>query len=181
MADPREVFWSLQDQDAIGDAAHVRVEGDAAADQKGAIGFAFKDSDSNVILPQLDAAGQIPVAINPGTALRSIGELVAGSLTLAAVTNAEITLTIDKKYNNVAMVCACRRDSLVQLIQSDATVETVIGEVILGAGQYSFMFALPQDTITAGSTGAQKLLVKGMNFDKLSSLRATISCMEMPV
>lgn len=181
MADPREVFWGLQDQDAIGDAAHVRIEGDAAANQKGSIGFAFKDSDGDVILPQLDAAGQLPIAINPGTAIRSIGELAAGSLTLAAVTNADITLATSKKYNHVAMVCSCRRDSLVQLIQSDATVETVIGEVILGAGQYSFMFALPQDTILSGSTGVQKLLVKGMNFDKLSSLRATISCMEMPV
>jgi hypothetical protein len=180
MADPREVFWTLKDGNAEGAAAQVRVEGEASAAIPGAIGFAFKDSSGNVILPQLNAAGELPVTFDTGTQKRACGELAAGSLTMAAVTNASITLTASKPQKSIAMICSCRRDSMFQLIQLDDVTETVLAEVVVGPGQFTFQVALPEDQIVAGATGVQKLLVKGMNFDKLSSLRATITCIELP-
>jgi hypothetical protein len=180
MADPREVFWPLKDENDEGAAAHVIQEGGDPASQDGSIGFAFKDSDGNVILPQLDAEGRLPVTMeSAGTLKRAKGELAAGSLALVAITGAEITLTADKLYTNLAMLCSCRRDSLIQLIQVDDASETVLAEVILGPGQFTFQLAMPKDEITAGSTGTQKLLVKGKNFDKLASLRASLTCVEV--
>lgn len=65
MADLRESFPTLQDATTDeGKSLIARQEGDAAAAQNGAIGFAFKDSSGNVILPALDAAGNVPVIVD---------------------------------------------------------------------------------------------------------------------
>jgi len=65
MADIRESFATLEDSGTSeGKALAARVEGDAAAAQNGSIGFAFKDSTGDVILPALDATGNIQTVID---------------------------------------------------------------------------------------------------------------------
>lgn len=65
MADIRESFATLEDSATQeGKALAARQEGDAAAAQNGAIGFAFKDSSGDVVLPSLDAAGNVPVVVD---------------------------------------------------------------------------------------------------------------------
>jgi hypothetical protein len=65
MADLRESFATLEDSGTQeGKALAARQEGDAAASQNGSIGFSFKDSTGNVILPALDAAGNVPVLVD---------------------------------------------------------------------------------------------------------------------
>lgn len=177
MADLRESFATLEDSvTSEGKALAARVEGNAAAAQNGAIGFAFKDSSGNVILPQLDAAGNIKVVIDDGLCLKSTaGELAAGSGTLVLVTGAEITLAATTSYNGIGFVVSCRRDSIFQIIQQDDAIDTVLMELIVGAGQYTAMGELHCLKITTGASGVQKLKVFGKNFDAQSSLRATIT------
>jgi hypothetical protein len=65
MADLRESFPTLEDgSTGEGKVLVARQEGDAAASQNGAIGFAFKDASGNVILPALDAAGNVKVLVD---------------------------------------------------------------------------------------------------------------------
>ena len=62
MADVNEIFYILADSSTgAGEAAISRIEGEAAAGIAGLIGFAFKDSSGNVVLPQLDSQGRLPV------------------------------------------------------------------------------------------------------------------------
>lgn len=155
---------------------HVDLEGDASAGKEGLVAFAFKDSTGDLVLPQLSAAGQIPVSFIDNACLKSpAGELAAGSASLAAVTNAEITLAVSTDYKEIGFVVSSRRDSLFQIIQQDDATDTVLAEMIVGAGQYTVIGELHCLKITTGATGTQKLKVKAKNFEALSSLRATIT------
>lgn len=181
MADLRESFPTLQDSSTQeGKSLIARQEGDAAASQNGSIGFAFKDSSGNVILPQLDTAGNVVVVIDQGDCYKSTaGELAAGSATLALVTGAEITLTASTSYHEIGFVFSCRRDSLFQIVQQDDATNTVLAEYIVGPGQYTVLGQLHCLEITTGSTGTQKLKVLAKNFEAQSSLRATITAQKV--
>ena len=79
MGTPAEVFNIIKDSaTGAGEALISRIEGEAAAAQEGLIGFSFKDSSGNVVLPTLTPAGAISVDRAP----RAIAILM-GSLGLA--------------------------------------------------------------------------------------------------
>jgi len=177
MADLKEVFPILQDDSTSAGASPIaRVEGDASAAKNGLIAFSFKDSTGDVILPQLSAGGGVPVSVAADKlCLKSpAGELAAGSATIALVTGAEITLTVDKVYEHVSFVVSSRRDSLFQIIWLDDATPTILAEVIVGPGQFTVCESLPCMKFTAGSTGTQKLQLKAKNFEAQSSLRGTL-------
>lgn len=181
MADPAEIFRILNGGSGAGVAPDQAIDATtAAAALKGLVGFAFKDINGNVVLPQLDTLGRIAVTNVTGILKSSgAGELAAGSLTMVAVTAASITLNISKTYTNVSIGICARQDSLFQLIQLNDVTETVLQEFIVGAGQYSLIEQLFNLTFTTGATGVQKLLFKAKNFETLSSLRANLACLEV--
>lgn len=181
MSDPRSLFAVLNDGAGVGTAPDKAIDATtAAAALKGLVGFAFKDSTGKVILPQLDALGRVPVTSVVGVEVNSpAGELAAGSLSLVAVTGAEIDLTVDKKYTNLSIDVCSRQDSLFQLIWLDDVTETVLKEYIVGPGQYTIAVNLANQTVTAGASGDQKLFFKAKNFETLSSLRASLSALEV--
>lgn len=82
MADIRESFATLENVSTQeGAVLGARTEGEAAAGIQGSVGFAFKDSSGNVVLPQLSPAGEIYVSTEkPGDNLHARGEN-AGSAT----------------------------------------------------------------------------------------------------
>jgi len=160
---------------------HVDLEGDAAAGKEGLVAFAFKDSTGDLVLPQLTASGAISVtSATTATRLKSpAGELAAGSATIANVTGASITLTVNKVYYGISAVVSSRRDSLFQLVQVNDATSTVLAEAIVGAGQYTFEMLWPDMQITAGASGTQTLKIMAKNFEALSSLRATLTVNEI--
>ena len=108
MADPRESFATLEDSvSGAGEALISRIEGEAAASQAGSIGFSFKDSTGNVILPQLDASGFIQTTIvfpyNEGDASAGVDGLIgfvykdsSGNLVLPSLdANGNIKVVVD--------------------------------------------------------------------------------------
>lgn len=184
MADPRELFPILDD-DGAGVAPKKMVEGDDPTDANGLIGFSFKDSDGDVVLPQLTTSGQIPVSVaSPGTRKKARGELAAGSLAaFADITNAEITLTGGVAGLDIKADVNCIHTSIIQLIYVDdadgVPVEAVIDECVVGPGQYSFkMGGEDFDQDISGGTGTQKLKLKGSNLFKASALRGTLWCVD---
>lgn len=160
---------------------HQDLEGDASAGKEGLVAFSFKDFTGDLVLPQLDTNGAIQAALAPTyTRKKSLaGELAAGSSSLANVTNATIALTVNKVYRGITALVACRRDALFQLVQVNDATSTVLAEVIVGAGQYTFEAVFPDMEITAGATGTQTLKIMAKNFEALSSLRATITAQEV--
>ena len=185
MVDPEELFNTLDDGGA-GAAPKKMQEGDSPSAANGAIGFAFKDSSGNVVLPQLNAAGQIPTTeTTAGTCLYANGELAAGNLALTDVTNAQIILTVAKTYIEIGGAVSCRHASLFQWVHVDDSggvtpVETVIAEIIVGPGQYSIFNSIECFILdTTGGTGVILLKIVAQNFSKLSSLRASIAAKEL--
>lgn len=185
MVDPAELYNTLDDGSGGGLAPRARQEGDAAAALNGLIGFSFKDSSGNVVLPQLDASGRVPVTSDAsGTCLYENGELAAGSLSIADVTGAKITLTVTKTYSDIGMIICCLHASLFQIIHTDdegggGEVQTVIAEAIVGPGQFSFQGNMDCFILdTTGGTGTITLKIAAKNFRVLSSLRGALQALE---
>jgi hypothetical protein len=192
MADLRECFSVIQDDvSGAGECLISRIEGEAAAAKEGLIGFSFKDSSGNVVLPQLDSQGRLPVIVDAvaGTCIHENGELAAGSNdVLADVTGASATLTVGKTYTKIGIMGSCLRASLFQLQYIDddggAPTTTVLGEFLVGPGQYSFCCELHcRELDTTGGTGTQTLKLQAKNFagspSNVSSLRGAISALEL--
>jgi hypothetical protein len=190
MADIRESFTTLEGASQEGLALRAVQEGDSGASKNGSIGFAFKDDSGNVILPALDASGNVPVSgpltdtelraspvpvtfgsVN-GDGLHDRGT-IAGNASLTTV--ASITLAVDKIYDNLDFVVSCFRDCRFQVILSDNAVETILADAICGPGSFSQHVSLRELEINAGSTGAQLLLIKGINLNALSDMYAAAS------
>lgn len=177
MADIREVFPTTADDSTLAGVPLIaRVEGDVAAAKNGAIGFAFKDSSGNVVLPQLTVAGKVPVETGASGTPKSAYAVVAGSLTVVPV--ATVTLTTSKTYSAIKAQVSCRRDSLFTVSWNDNGTPTELGWAIVGAGQYSLIMDLGNLAFTSGATGTQQLILNAYNFEKASDLRGTISTLE---
>src|SRR5579864_3232904 len=95
--DLRESFPSLEDASTgAGVPLTKSVEGDAASGKVGSVGFAYKDSNGNIVLPQLNDRGQLPVTLETaGTRSRMHGGVPGGILTTAA-----------SGYGNFQTVCS---------------------------------------------------------------------------
>lgn len=181
MADPRELFSVLKGASGEGVPLDQAIDATTAASAlHGAVGFAYKDDSGNVILPALDSLGRIPVSFNSGTPKAANGELAAGSLTIAVVTGAVITLTPSKVYSNIQWKGSCRQASLFQLVWNNNATEIVLDQIVTGPGQYTVGFDLVDLPVTAGAAGTQELKIKAKNFETLSDLRGTITALEAP-
>lgn len=183
MAHNRESFPGLEDIDAsnVGKALSSAAPGLTPTARVGAMMLAFRDSAGNLVLPQLDSEGRLPVTNDAsGIPLKGQGELAAGSATLVAVTGAEITLVATKNNGKIAAMVACTVESLFQIIASDAGVETILAQLIVGPGQYTAQWNPDGLEVLAGPTGVQKLLIKGQNLvaGKVSALTANISAIQ---
>lgn len=180
MADVRTSFPTLEDGSLVGTPLRAMQVGDSPAAKNGSIGFAFRDSAGNVVLPQLDSEGKLPVTNDSaGTILRARGTVTDQDGTPATVTGASITLTASKTYVNLGISVSCRRAALFQVIQLNDATETVLYDVILDSGQYSHIVNLPVDQIQSGATGTQTIRVVSNTMGKESNVYATISCKEV--
>lgn len=182
MADPREVFPILSDpSNDAGLSWHKVNQGDALAGKNAGAVLTARDAANNLRYLKLDSADRLLVSSNAGdtACLSANGELAAGNLALTLVTNASIDLQTDHEYEGIGFVVNCRRDSLYQLIWLDDVTETVLAEIVTGAGAFTVVGELHCLAFTSGSTGVQKLYVKAKNFEVLSSLRATVTVTEI--
>jgi hypothetical protein len=192
MSDLREVFPILQDSaTGAGEAPISRIEGEVAAGQEGLIGFSFKDSSGNVVLPSLDAQGRLPVVTDAvaGTCHNEYGELAAGSVgTFVDLTEeggASITLTVGKTYTNLGITVSATRTSVYKLIYVDddgggGETETILGTWIVGPGAFTQCCELNcRELDTTGGTGTQTLKIQGKNLTHATCLRGEISALEL--
>lgn len=182
MSDVRAPFPSLEDSSQVGQVLRVAVN--TVTDPtgiNGQIGFAFRNSAGNVVMPQLDSEGKLPVTMDSaGTILRERGTVTNLAInTPTVVTGAVLTLVADATYIQIGASVSCRRAALFEVIQVDDATTTVLYDIILDAGQYSFNINLPVDQIVAGSTGTQELSIRATTLDKASNVYGTISAKQV--
>lgn len=182
MADISELFKTLKDAaTGAGEAPISRIEGEAAAAQEGLIGFSFKDSSGNVILPQLDSSGRILVQTQAeGTKYFADGQSVSGSTSAFQEVAAITTLGTSADHNNVEAHGSCSRISLFQIVSVDdyggSPVETVLASFMVGPGQFTVRYDANNLEFTSGSTGTQALVLQGKNLFQVSDLHGDIGC-----
>lgn len=184
MADPRTSFTILEDASSqAGLPLHKVLEGDAYSAKNALPALVAKDV-TGLLLKYLQVDGNNRLMVNSSGAIVSkknspAGELATGSASIVLVTGAEIVLTAGKTYQDISVICSCRRDAIFQLIQQDDVTETVLAEFVVGSGAFTLVEEIPNFSVTAGATGVQKLKIKAKNFEALSSLRASLYCGEV--
>jgi len=119
-------------------------------------------------------ATPVPVVFGTvtGNGLKVRGTIV-GNAALSTV--ASLALAVDEIYENLDFIVSCFRDCRFQVIFSDNGAETILADAICGPGAYSFHANLNELEIVAGSTGAQLLLIKGINPNAPSDMYASAS------
>lgn len=181
MADIREVFPILEDGSNVGQVPRAKAEGDAPSTHLGLLGFSFKDAAGNVVLPQLDSQGRLPVSEDgAGTCITGRGIATpAGSGPGNAEDLVTLTLTASKLYKDIEWVVSCFRDAVYQIIHLDDVTETIKAEVIVGAGDYTDSGILKCLEFTAGASGTQSLILRAYNLNAVSDVRGTLSVLEL--
>ncbi len=180
MADLRTSFVTLEDASSqAGLPIHKALEGDAIANKNAHGAFvAKKASDDTFKYLELTDQGALKVTIDEDYACLSADGTHAGDTSYQTL--ATITLQADYVYRDLELLVSCFRDSIFQIIQSDNSVETVLSSGIrAGAGLYNQMTRFECMEFTAGSTGAQLLLIKGKNTVVASTMDATMSIKEI--
>jgi len=181
MADLEEVFKTLVDESTgAGEALVSRVEGEAGAAQAGSIGFAFKDSSGNVILPALTADGKIPVDTESAA-----GTIIRGNATVAGTGGVAsdvvvLTLTVNEVYNMADYMGAASRIAKWEIVLDDNGSETVLDTFITGPGQFSFSKNPKNLEFSAGATGTQQLILRGTALFAGTDLHGRISIIDKP-
>ena len=181
MAHVRESFPMLEDANQEGVAVRAIQAGDSTASKNGLLGFSFKDSSGNAVLPQLTPEGKIAVDMEGAGVSKSAtsdGE-VAGSLTLTDV--CEVALNVSKTYGKVSANVSCFKEAMFYLVQLNDVTETIIGHALVGPGQYTAEINLGQTEFVSGASGTQKLILKAKNLNKASDFMGNVACLEFAV
>lgn len=186
MADLREVFPILADSvTGAGEPAISRIEGEASAAIEGLIGFSFKDSSGNVILPQLTSEGKVPVDTEGfgGTCKSDYGTNAGSGTAVDIATLDETVISLSQVYDRFEVMGSCLRSTLWQVVHIDDANGTPAEAVLLafrtGPGQFSFcckMECLELDT--TGGTGDQNIVLRGQNLSGNSTMDGAIACRE---
>jgi len=186
MADDRAAFPSLEDSTGKGFALAKIISGDAPGTKSGQLAFSFRDSSGNVVLPQLNAEGAMPVTLDAGTTKRAGGFIASGSLTAVGSRDsiAEVTATLGKVYNSFSFMASSTREFLYELVHVDdvgvGDTETEIASGYSTPGQLTIDPKLHKDIFdTTGGTGVQKFILYVTPLQKVADVRAHFSCIEV--
>lgn len=181
MSDLRTSFCILEDASSqVGMPLHKVLEGDTPAAKNALAALVAKDSDGKLVYMKTDANGVLLV----NTEGEDVAELFAdgthtGHKTIYQ-TLAEITLTTSKDYKNAHVWLSCFRDTIFQIIQTNGITETVlVSGLRVGAGMVSWAGIMKQLNFSTGASGVQKLTVKGINLESVSTMNATIGIDEI--
>ncbi len=177
MADERELFSILEESDGAGAAPAKKQEGDSPAAANGSIGFAFKDSSGNVILPSLDSNGKLPVSSDaPGTCRSAVGSITVAALATEEAV-ATITLTASADHTNMKANVSSTQPCKWRMEHNDNGTPMVLDHGISGSGQYTIQMS-PSCDFSAG-TGVQELKIYVEQLrGKLSDAHASVSVLE---
>lgn len=171
MADVVELFNILSDATGEGTAPDAKSEGNAPG--QGLVGFSFKDSSGNLILPQLNSDGTIPVKSDaPGTPLRDSGVATPGALN-TDVSVVTITLTASETYKLKKAGGSSFKSCVWRVEHNNNGTPDELARWVTGAGGYAEITECDCIEFTAGATGTQELkIIAQQTSGKLSDMHA---------
>lgn len=179
MADIRTAFVTLEDSGGAGVPLHRVLEGDAAAAKNASPGLVAKKADGNLAYLLLDAAGNLSVTLDGGGTAKKARNTAAGSTSLTTV--ADLALTAGATYRGLSWVVSCFRDAIYEIVlindPAGTSTETILADVLVGAGDVSDSGALKEISFTAGAT-APVLRLRAKNTNVASDFRGTITTTE---
>ena len=161
MSEKEEIF-NILGNSATGEGqfAVSRIEGEVAAAIRGLIGFAFKDSNGKVVLPQLTTDGKLPVSSDAaGVHSEAHGTVtpVVGVRTLVATA----VLTVDKLYALKFLSCSSTQTVLWEIQQTDDASDDVRHKLITGSGDFTEQVNAGCLEFDAGASGTQEIRIYG--------------------
>jgi hypothetical protein len=158
---------------------HHSIEGDAASARNAAAALIAKDTAGNLQYPKVNLDRELIVS-SQANDYATLGDDGSHAGSLSYQTLAEIALQTDYVYEDLQFVVSCFRDTKFQVIQSDNTVESVLFSGIrTDAGNTSNSVNISNFALTTGSTGVQKIIIKGKNLNALSEMNATMYIKEV--
>ena len=163
MAEQAELFRILDDVAGStgGQAPGARIEGEAAASIEGLIGFSFKDSSGNVILPALTAAGRLPVETTPqGAVIHDSAVSTPGALN-TDVDVVTLTLTASETYEVRFMQAGSFGPCIWAVEQTDDATVTDRINFVTGPGDFNHSDTPDCIQVVAGASGTQELKLVG--------------------
>lgn len=175
MSNVRTPFPSLVDASGVAAVLSKSLEGDAATGKVGSVGFSYKDSNGNLVLPMLTPAGAVPVDTGAGAGTPKSNQGIVSGGNLAAQDFATITLTASKLYSYIEATVASATDALFSIIWNNNGSETVMGYMLIGPGQFTANYSQKNQSFTSGATGTQELKLRALNLYKASDLMGTLS------
>lgn len=159
MADQQELFNTLADASGDGAAPLASSAGDAGGAQ-GSQAYAYRDSSGNVIQPQLDAMGKIPVTLG------SAGAKISGHATVTPADSNDtdvVTLTLAASTTYVISMASgsSTKSVLWKIEQTDDAATSDAHKFITGPGAFTQTDCCECIEITTGATGTQELKLIG--------------------
>lgn len=146
------------------------------ADSDGIPGFSFKDSSGNLVRPQLNSSGEIPVGEAGTKAHASAVATIAALNTEQDV--AEITLAASDVVDLTLAMGSAFQPMLWIVYKNDDSTRTELARFVTGPGDFSHALSLSSGDIqmTAGATGTQKIEIRATQLrGKLTDAHATIA------
>ena len=140
---------------------HCRVEGQIAAAIAGLIGFAFKDSDGKVVLPQLTTDGKIPVSGDSAgihSEAHNTNSTGGGGRKLVCTA----PLNFEKKYSLKFLSTSSTQEVLWEVQQTDDATDSIRHAYLSGGNApYTNQINAGCLEFIAGDTGTQSVKIYG--------------------
>lgn len=161
--------------DGAGNLQNIPHRNVGDADSPGLPAFSFKDSAGNLVRPQLNADGTVPVSFNSGTA-----KSASGLATIAALNTEQDVVSITLAANdvvkaNMAMGSAFQPMIFVMYHDDNGTLNELV-RFVVGPGDFSHTANLDNIEFTAGAIGTQRLVLRATQLrGALTDAHGTIS------
>lgn len=167
-------------EDALGQFQHVPVRSEGNASGLGLPVLIGKDASGNLKYALFDTEGRLLVNDEESAGTKQYVRNTAVGVPGSDVDVATLSLSTSKSYNSIEWKVSSTQDTYWKLVQVNDTTETILDDLITGAGQYSIKIDLKNLSFTSGSTGTQSLKVVGnqLSHGKATSLYATIGAVE---
>lgn len=171
MAEVRTSYPVLEDATSgAGLALHKVAEGDLIANKNALAALVAKDPDDKFRYLSVDADGHLITTDVKDVAILSDKGTNGGDKT-QFVDVVTITLSTEKTYKTIDLVCSCFRDTMFKIVQKNDTTETTLVEPFrVGSGNFSFEHLFEKITFVTGATGDQELILKGQNLDVAATM-----------
>lgn len=151
-----------------------------ATNKEGLVGFSFKDSSGDVILPQLNDEGALPVTQDSGTQIDGFGENAGNKVAFEDLVT--LVLTLENSYNKLCGTISASRQTEWEIVHIDdvgvTDTETLLGKFVTHSAPFHFECLPKFDTV--GGTGVQNLVLRAQNQDAVTPMYGTMCVNELP-